>query len=1105
MWQYVALVFLILTFQGCSVNEHADSSRENYLFTRLEESQTGISFANNLKYTEEINPYTFRSFYNGGGVGLGDFNNDGLLDIFFAGNQVSNRLYLNQGNFKFKDVTDKAGLESSGVWSTGVSVVDINGDGWVDIYVCKSGDPKAKRRRNELFLNQGNLTFKESAKEYGLDFIGLSVHASFFDFDKDGDLDCYLLNNSLRSVGIFDFRKDQRKESDSEGGNRLLINENGFFKDVSRIAGIFTSKIGFGLGVAVGDLNNDNWPDIYVANDFFERDYLYLNEGNGKFTESLEESIQELSLGSMGVDMADINNDSRSEIFVSEMLPEDIARLRTTSQFENWNRYMISLENGYHRQFSRNTLQLNNGDGTFSEISRLAGVHATDWSWGGLIFDMDNDGWKDIFVANGIYKDLINQDYVNFIADKNSVRDFLQKGRGVIKRLVDSIPSNKIPNYVFRNNKNLTFTNMASTWGMEQPTHSNGAAYGDFDNDGDIDLVVNNVNMPAYIYRNNSDKLYQDNQTISIKLNGQGLNTEAIGSKVKVYVDGNEYYQEQYPTRGFMSSVDSRLHFGLGPTNKIDSVIITWPNSNQSKFENLQPGSYSFNQSEAIVYSSNKFNTKVVKEIFEETSDILDKVFYHAENDYVDFDKDRLLFIMNSNEGPCLCKGDVNNDNLDDFYVGGAKGQAGVLYMQSNFGFRISKNELFEKHAQSEDIDCILFDANNDGFDDLYVGSGSNEFSSSSLALNDRIYFSNGDGTFRESNQVLPAPNTFENTSTVSASDIDLDGDLDLFVGVRSIPFNYGIPASGYILVNDGNGKFEEKTDQIAPGLRNIGLITKSKWIDVDGDAKSDLIVVGEWMPVTLFVWENGKLVNRTTEYGLEKSNGWYHSIEVEDFNRDGRLDFVVGNHGLNSRFKANENEPLVMYVNDFDRNGTVEQIICTAKDGKHYPWPLRNELLSQMPSLRKSLLHYSDYADKTIDDLFSNEVLRSSDVKFTYTLSSAVYLNFGGKFKNYELPIDAQFSTIYSITSYDFNNDGTTDLFLGGNQHRAKPEIGINAASYGMLLTGKNDGGFTVMSNLELGVSITGEIRSGTILNYKNKNLVIIGKNNDRLQVLNF
>ncbi len=1100
---YIIIVALIdLVFVSCT--PEVKQPGVDQLFKLLQPSSTGITFLNELSYTEELNPYTFRSFYNGAGVGLGDFNNDGLLDIFFAGNLVSNKLYLNKGNFIFDDITIKAGLETNGIWSTGVSVVDINSDGYLDIYVCKSGPPGGARRKNELFINQGNLTFKERASEYGLAFEGLSIHAAFFDYDKDGDLDCYLLNNSLRSVGGFDLRKDQRNVPDPAGGNRLLRNENGRYVDVSQQAGIYSSKIGFGLGVTIGDINQDGWSDIFVSNDFFEKDYLYINNQDGTFTESLENMIREISLGSMGADLADINNDGLPELFVTEMLPEHDDRLKTTSQFESWDKFQIAYEQGYYRQFSRNALQLNNGDGTFSEISRLSKTEATDWSWGALIFDMDNDGRKDIFVANGIYKDLINQDYVNFIANANAVREILRKEKKVIKRLVDSIPSNQLPNYAFQNNNDLTFTNMTESWGMGIPSHSNGSAYGDLDNDGDLDLVLNNVNMPSFIFENRSKQINPSNNTISFSLHGDQSNTFGLGAKVFLYDSGMFFYQEVSPMRGFMSTVDPRLHFGVGAIKSLDSIHIEWPDGRFTLLTNtLTNQLVNVMQKDAVLPKPSHKSMEKSTLLTMLDNPIIQ--YKHKENEYVDFDRDRLLFNMISNEGPCLCTGDINQDGTDDFYVGGAKDQAGALFIQTKNGFRKVVSELLDKDKDSEDTDCAIFDANGDGKPDLYVTSGGNEFSSSSSALLDRLYFNKGNEKFEKSTQSLPVSNSFESTSTVSVADIDKDGDLDLFVGVRVIPFLYGMPGNGYILINDGKGNYSDATSSIAPQLSKVGMITDSRWVDLNQDDQLDLVIVGEWMPVMIFIQEQGEFVNKSKAYGFENSNGWYHALEVGDFNHDGKIDMVAGNHGLNSRFRATKEEPVTMYLNDFDHNGTMEQIITRYDNGISYPFVLRNDLLVQIPSLKKRFLHYDDYRSKAMTDIFTQEQLKESMVLNAYSFETAVFINNGNFFEKRILPIQAQFSPVYSILADDFNSDGNLDLLIGGNLYRAKPETGIYDGSYGLLLTGDGKGKFAPVLSTQSGVSIKGEVRAIKQINYKERKLILVGKNNDQLETLSY
>ena len=1092
----IVLVVGGVIFAGCTGSEKS----KTVLFELVEPSHSGITFENTLDYTDELNVYTFRNFYNGGGVGLADINNDGLLDILLAGNLVSNKLYLNKGNFVFEDISVSSGIATEGVWTTGVSFVDINSDGLLDIYICKSGPPGGERRNNELFINNGNLTFSEQSREYNLDFVGLSIHAAFFDYDRDGDLDCYLLNNSIRSVGGYDLRKDQRNIPDTLGGNKLLRNDNGKFTDVSADAGIYTSAIGFGLGVAVGDINHDGWPDMFVSNDFFEKDYLYINQRDGNFKESLEDYMREISLGSMGADMADINNDGYPEIFVTEMLPETESRLKTTGQFESWEKYQMNIQNGYYRQFGRNVLQLNNRDGSFSEISRLAGVQASDWSWGALIFDMDNDGLKDIFVASGIYKDLINQDYINFVADQTTVRNILRvNNKSGIKQLVDSIPSNKIPSYAFHNNGDLTFTNQASHWGLGLSSHSNGSAYGDLDNDGDLDLVVNNVNMPTSVFKNNATTLHPDRKYLSFSVYSNERNSPAVGTKIFLKSGDNLFYQELSPMRGFMSSVDYKIHFGVGKLDVIDSVIVQWPDGKTTMLNDVKTNQQINLYHKDARQEEKSFFTSVKPKSLFTPAELPGVDFVHEENNFVDFDRDRLRFNMISNEGPCVCTGDFNNDGKEDFYIGGAKSQPGKLYIQKKSGeFEALKTAVFENDKESEDTDCIFFDSNGDNQTDLYVTSGGYEFSSSSPALRDRLYFNRGNGRIEKSEQILPA-NKFESTSTVDVGDIDADGDLDLFVGVRVMPFLYGLPVNGYILVNDGNGNFKEETKTLAPDLANVGMITDAKWVDVNQDKLLDLIIVGEWMPIKLFVNQSGKFVDQTEQYGLAKSNGLYNTIATGDFNGDGFVDFIAGNHGLNSRFRASESEPLTLYVNDFDQNEKVEHIITQYQNGLAFPMVLRQDLISQLPGLKKKYLHYRDYSEQTITDIFTEDQLKNAIITSASTLSTTLWINTGqDSFAKKTLPIEAQFAPVYAILVDDYNEDGNMDILLGGNLHRAKPETGIYDGSYGLLLKGDGSGSFKPLSSTESGVFIKGEVRALETLSVGANKMVIVGRNNE-------
>ena len=1098
---YMRYVFLILILMG-SFFSCFRSTQENVLFKPLTPQNSGIDFTNTLEYTEQLNPYTFKNFYNGGGVAIGDINNDGLADIFFSGNMVSNKLYLNLGGLRFEDITVSAGLESKNVWSTGVSMVDINADGFLDIYVCKSGPPGGEKRYNELFINNGNLTFTEGAKDYGLDHIGLSVHAAFFDYDKDGDLDCYLLNNSIKSIGSFEIIKDWRLIPDTLGGNKLFRNDNGYFIDVTLESGIYSSEIGFGLGAMVGDINDDNWPDIYISNDFFEKDYLYINQQDGTFKDLLEDYVKEISMGSMGADLADINNDGNPEYFVTEMLPERRDRLVTKAFFETWDEQKYAQSKGYFNQFGRNVLQLNNGDGTFSEIGRYAGVEATDWSWAALIFDMDNDGLKDIFVSNGIYKDLLDLDYLSFMADPARVRGIIQTNKNAIKFMIDMMPSEPIPNYIFKNNGDLTFTNKADVWGMGEPTFSNGSAYGDLDNDGDLDLVVNNVNMPSMIYENRSRQVLPERNYLALKLKGMGMNTMAIGAKVRLYMGDEIIYQEQNPMRGFESTVDYQMVFGLGENAAIDSLSVTWPNDRITTLYNVE-----VNQ----LIELNAADGKLAKSLIAKRTPQLFKhylndslAFTHVENDYVDFNNDRLLFHMNSTEGPCVCKGDINNDGMDDLYVGGAIGQSGKLFIQAEGGTFRSSSKSFEMDRQSEDLDCAFFDANGDGYLDLYVTSGSSEFSSFSVWLNDRLYFGDGKGNFKKSEQRLPDKG-FESTSVVVPFDMDMDGDLDLFIGGRSVPYYYGIPANSYLLENNGLGVYKNVTDQKAAALNRIGMVTDATLADLNADNSPELVVVGRWMPITVFSIKNGQLEDVSRQWELEESNGWYNVVKAADLNNDGRDELIVGNHGLNSRFWASMEAPIRLLVNDFDNNGTFEQIISMNSGEEWYPFVQLKDLSMQLPAARQRYPRFNDYKWATTEDVFPRDPQNKDYTLSAYNLATGIYMNNGGKLTFHELPIHAQLSPTYAIYTDDFNGDGLMDIIFGGNFSESKPEAGTYQACYGALFQGQENGDFKFVPAIKSGIRIDGDIRDIEEIIIDGKRIVLFTRNNREIYLIEY
>ncbi len=1115
------ICLVILMLASCQKNsEPLDcGTSDNTLFSLLSAEETGIDFRNDLEYTEEFNTYTYRNFYNGGGVAIGDLDKDGLPEIFFTGNMVGNRLYLNKGNLTFDDITDDAGLDSGDVWSTGVSFADVNGDGWLDIYICKSGKPEGENRHNELFINQGtdedgHLNFEEKAKEYGVADYGLSTHTAFFDYDKDGDLDMYLLNNSIRSVGGYTLKKDQRLIRDPNGGNKLYRNDGDSFTDVSESAGIYGSAIGFGLGVTIGDINRDGWQDIFVSNDFFEKDYLYINNGDGTFTESLEQIIGEISLGSMGADMADINNDGWPEIFVTEMLPKEESRLKTKAIFEDWNKYQANVNAGYHRQFPRNVLQLNqgspNGEGhiSMSEISRFSGVEATDWSWGALIADYDNDGNKDMFVANGIFKDLIDLDYLNFYADPITTARLFKERGSYLKQLIDSIPSNPISNFAFANNGDLTFTNTSVEWGLNCPSFSNGSAYGDLDNDGDLDLVLNNVNMPAFIYRNNAESKKQENHFINLKFVGlePQINTAGLGTQVTVYSGDKTYYQELAPMRGYQSTVDDRLHFGLGNVGQIDSIQVQWSDGDIRILRDVDVDQFlTISYSENIGSSEKQavVNVEVGNTWFKNVSDSISIPYMHKKSSFNDFDRDLLLFDMVSAGTAHINTADVDGDGRTDIFLGGNKGEAATFYKQGSDGqFQKIDQPAFKADKSSLDTNSTFFDADNDGDLDLYVCSGGNEFPNSSSSLKDRLYVNNGKGVFVKSDQWLPT-NRYENSSAVAPADYDGDGDMDLFVGIRAKPFNYGEPCNGYLLKNNGNGQFVEVGEDVAPELRNLGMITDAEWFDYDQDGDSDLIMVGDWMPLTLFENNNGKLVNKTNEVGFSRTNGFWNTLDIADIDKDGRLDIVAGNLGENTRLRASEDKPVSMYVEDFDKNGKPEHIITIYNGEQDYPLVGRSDLVEQLPYLKKKYLKYHSYKEQTVEDIFGKKAIQGALKLEVFHTASAVFLNQGSTFKKIDLPAEAQLSRIFGLQVQDFDQDGKLDILTGGNFYWSKPEVGINDGSRGVLLKGLGDGSFKSISMAKSGLQIDGEIREIKPLQVKGTELLIISRLNDSLVVL--
>lgn len=1074
------------------------------MFTLLSPNTTGVTFKNVLRETKEFNVLEYSYLYNGGGIAIGDVNNDGLSDIYFTGNMVGSHLYINRGNFEFEEIAKEAGVFAEGLWNTGTTMADVNGDGFLDIYICRSATPSASQRKNLLFINNGTsndtgkVTFTEKGAEYGLDDSGYSTQASFFDYDKDGDLDLFVLNHSSQQyAGFGQITASLKNKKNPAFSDKLYRNDNGKFTNVSEEAGLISNVLGFGLGVAVSDINNDSWLDIYVSNDYNEQDYLYINNQNGTFSESLEEYIGHTSMFSMGSDIADVNNDGYMDIMSLDMLPEGNYRQKMVSGPDNYDKYQLLVNSGFYNQTMRNMLQLNNQGTSFSEIGQFSGISNTDWSWAALFADLDLDGYKDLFVTNGYKRDYTNMDFMNY-AVQEKLKENKTGQQTAIMDLIEKIPSTVEENYTYRNKGDLTFEKVNATWGLDQKSLSNGAAYADLDNDGDLDLVVNNIDSEAFVYRNNSETL-TTHSYLKVHLKGEGKNTMGIGAKVIVYNAGKKLTQEMIPTRGYQSSMGHHLTFGLG-TETVDSLTIFWPDDRVQILQNVVPNQVlTLDQKDGQIQFKESNSVKSTHFLDISADSLLS--FAHRENNFIDFKREQLLPHKLSTQGPKMAKADVNGDGLEDVFIGGAKGNSGQLFVQTKTGsFQKSNFQVFEEDINSEDLGVLFFDADNDSDMDLYVVSGGSDFAIDAPELQDRIYFNSGNGVFKKDGNALPQ--MYTSGSSVAAGDYDDDGDLDLFVGGRLTPGQYPTAPRSYILQNNGKGDFTDVTQEINPALLNPGMVTDALWTDFNGDGKVDLIVIGEFMGVRLFKNSNGKLEEITDSSGLKDSEGWWNTIEQADFDGDGDMDYVLGNFGLNSQLKASTQEPTELYFKDFDNNGSLDPILCSYVMGESYPVFSKDDLVGQLNGLKNRYINYSDYANQKITDIFTAEELADAQILRSKNFATSYMENLGdGSFRLVPLPYPAQFAPVYGILILDFNGDNKLDLLLAGNFFGTRVKYGRYDANRGVLLLGNGNGSFSPVPHSKSGLNITGEVRDIINLELPEKEqLIFLARNDDAL-----
>ncbi len=1094
-------VFSSMIFLSCQNKENQNGQRatnnsevsDEIKFEQLAPTATGIDFSNNLNINDLKITLDYINVYNGGGVAAGDINNDGLVDLYFTGNQVDNKLYLNKGNFQFEDISVKAGITSPNSWSTGVTMADVNNDGWLDIYVCRAYyDGDVSLRENQLYINNGDLTFTNRATEYGLNDSHYSIQASFLDYDRDGLLDLFVGNhprqrNKDKSFHANNFNNPEMIHSDQLYRN----NGNGTFSNVTEKAGIL--NYGWTLGISITDYNKDGWPDIYVAVDHTEPDYFYQNNGDGTFTNVVESKLKHITASSMGMDAADINNDGNVDMYVVDMLQTDNFRQKTQMGSMEPERFWELTKSGYHYQYMRNQLQLNTGNNSFVDIGQMAGVHQTDWSWAALLADLNNNGWKDLYISNGYYRDVLDKDQIYNLRKKFFLAEQQNQNLNTIAyEHARNLGTTKSRNFCFANNKDLTFSDVSSSSGLDHLGYSNGALYADFDNDGQLDIVANNIDETSYIYKNISGG---KNNYLRFKFD-YSPDMHSIGAKVIIKSGDQLQYQELYPTRGYQSMVEPLLHFGLGQLDEVDYVIIKWPDGKTQKLNSV-----SANQMLLVKYQdanlTNTSSDKMASYMFRENKSIAEIDFKHKENEFDDYSVQILLPHKMSQFGPFITKGDVNDDGLEDFFVGGAAGQSGVVFIQKADGnFKRQSNSVFSKDKDYEDMQATFFDADNDGDMDLFVVSGGSQHPVNSPLYYDRLYLNNGSGNFKTAQDQIP--NASVSGSCVKPFDYDNDGDIDLFVGGRHVPHNYPSPAPSRLLENQG-GKFLKVKESLTRDFYKLGMVTDAIWTDFDADGSTDLVVVGEWMPITVILNKDGNFVKSDNDFGIAASKGWWNTIEECDLDKDGDMDYVIGNLGLNYKYQGSVEKPFHVYAGDFDSNGTFDIALGYVAQDQIFPVRGRQCSSEQMPSLAKKFPTYTAFGSASLEDVYGVSLQNALHLEAN-NFNSSILLNKGnGQYTLKTLPNEAQLSPVNAIVCHDFDKDGNMDIMLGGNLYVSEVETGRADAGTGLLLKGDGNGNFIPKTYESSGFYIPGDVKDLDLIQVGNKSVPsILVANND-------